>query len=127
MLREKSAFGKNVLLDVGGIHYRVSIMTLTQGVPKSRMLSSMFSGLFPPEKAQETFFIDRNGRIFEHILEYLRVGFPSLSRLRLLGEPQRSITLHEIHEEAKFFDIPDLLNDIYILTACFGLANLKDL
>ena len=66
MLEEKSAFGPNVTLDVGGTRYKVSRATLTRKVPRSHMLSCMFSGLYPPDEKEEggVFFIDRNGKAF---------------------------------------------------------------
>lgn len=127
MLQEKSAFGRIVTLDVGGVTYRVSRMTLTQNIPRSHLLATMFSGLHPPGEKEESgvFFIDRNGKVFEHILEYLRNGFPAIFKFRLEAEPQRSIILYQVHEEAKYFQIPDLINDIRMLVGIDNLANLK--
>ena len=127
MLQEKSAFGLNVTLDVGGVTYRVSRMTLTQNIPRSHMLATMFSGLHPPGEKEESgvFFIDRNGKIFEHILEYLRNGSPAIFKFRLEEEPQRSIILYQLHEEAKYFQIPDLINDIRMLVGIDNLGTLK--
>ena len=127
MLHEKSAFGLNVTLDVGGVTYRVSRMTLTQNIPRSHMLATMFSGLHPPDEkeASGVFFIDRNGKVFEHILEYLRNGSPAIFKFRLEAEPQRSIILYQLHEEAKYFQIPDLINDIRMLVGIDNLGTLK--
>ena len=129
MLQKKSAFGPNVTLDVGGITYRVSRMTLTKNIPRSHMLATMFSGLHPPDEREESgvFFIDRNGKIFEHILEYLRNGSPAIFKFKLEAEPQRSIILYQLHEEARYYQIPDLINDIRILVGIENLANLKQL
>ena len=125
-LEQKSAFGPNVTLNVGGITYRVSRMTLVQSIPRSHLLSPMFSGLHPPDEREESgvFFIDRNGKIFEHILEYLRQGFPAVLQLTLDPEPERSKTLYRLHEEAKYFQIPELLNDIRVLVGCDGISTL---
>ena len=126
-LEQKSAFGPNVTLDVGGITYRVSRLTLVQSIPRSHLLSPMFSGLHPPDEREESgvFFIDRNGKIFEHILEYLRQGFPAVLQLTLDPEPERSKTLYRLHEEAKYFQIPELLNDIRVLVGCDGISKLR--
>ena len=88
----------------------------------------MFSGLHPPGEKEESgvFFIDRNGKVFEHILEYLRNGFPAIFKFRLEAEPQRSIILYQVHEEAKYFQIPDLINDIRMLVGIDNLANLNE-
>ena len=53
MLEQKSAFGPNVTLDVGGTRYKVSRATLTRNFPRSHMLSCMFSGLYPPDEKEE--------------------------------------------------------------------------
>ena len=129
MLKKKSAFGPNVTLNVGGITYQVSRMTLTESIPRSHMLATMFCGLHPPDEREESgiFFIDRNGKIFEHILEYLRNGSPAIFKFKLEAEPQRSIILYQLHEEARYYQIPDLINDIRILVGIENLANLKQL
>lgn len=129
MLEEKSAFGPNVTLDVGGTRYKVSRATLTRNVPRSHMLSCMFSGLYPPDEKEKggIFFIDRNGKVFEHVLEYLRIGSAAILPLRLHQEPQRSIMLYQVHEEAKFFQIPELMNDVRLMAGCDGITNLQQL
>ena len=129
MLEEKSAFGPNVTLDVGGTRYKVSRATLTRNVPRSHMLSCMFSGLYPPDEKEKggIFFIDRNGKAFEHVLEYLRVGSTAILALRLHDETQRSIMLYQVHEEAKFFQIPELMNDVRLMAGCDGITKLQQL
>ena len=129
MLEEKSAFGPHVTLDVGGTRYKVSRATLTRKVPRSHMLSCMFSGLYPPDEKEEggVFFIDRNGKVFEHVLEYLRVGSAAILPLRLHQEPQRSIMLYQVHEEAKYFQIPELMNDVRLIAGCDCITNLQQL
>ena len=129
MLEEKSAFGPNVTLDVGGTRYKVSRATLTRKFPRSHMLSCMFSGLYPPGKKEEggVFFIDRNGKVFEHVLEYLRIGSAAILPLRLHQEPERSIMLYQVHEEAKYFQIPELMNDLRLIAGCDGITNLQQL
>ena len=129
MLEQKSAFGSNVTLDVGGTRYKVSRATLTRNFPRSHMLSCMFSGLYPPDEKEEggVFFIDRNGKVFEHILEYLRIGSAAILPLRLHPEPERSIMLYQLHEEAKFFQIPELMNDVRLMAGCDAITNLQQL
>ena len=131
MLKEKSAFGPNVTLDVGGTRYKVSRATLTRNFPRSNMLSCMFNGLhpWPPDEKENggVYFIDRNGRVFEHVLEYLRIGSAAILPLRLHKEPERSILLYQVHEEAKFFQIPELMNDVRLMAGCDGITNLQQL
>ena len=62
-------------LNVGGFPFTTTRKTLCR-VPGS-VLEAMFSGRFPNgtnRKEDGTYFIDRNGRHFSHILDYLRVG-----------------------------------------------------
>ena len=66
-----------VELDVGGHRYSTSVATL-----RSRagcMLSAMFSGRHAlHQEADGSIFLDRDGSIFGHVLEYLRDGVVAL-------------------------------------------------
>jgi hypothetical protein len=63
-----------ILLDVGGVHYSTTLATLTS--QPFGYLASMFSGEWSVEPDSESgrYFIDRNGRLFHYILDYLRNG-----------------------------------------------------
>ena len=62
-----------IQLDVGGKFFTTSITTLTR--ESDSMLASMFSGRFPIKKDENgRVFIDRDGRAFDIILNYLREG-----------------------------------------------------
>lgn len=64
-----------VILDVGGEKYTTSIDTLT-----AREQGTYFTDLFARQwqlerdAKDESLFIDRNGKLFAHVLEYLRTG-----------------------------------------------------
>jgi len=65
---------KIITLNVGGVLHTTTLSTLTS---KESMLRSMFSGNFTPTKLFDKDgnpFIDRNGKKFAIILEYLRTG-----------------------------------------------------
>jgi hypothetical protein len=65
------SFTAPVDLDVGGVRYRTSLSTL-QSVPES-MLGAMFSGRFELARQPDgSIFIDRDGRLFGHVLNWLR-------------------------------------------------------
>ena len=67
--------GPRIVLDVGGMHYSASRSTLTK-YPES-ILGVMFSDRHDLETMQckdGSFFIDRDGTHFRHILNYLRDG-----------------------------------------------------
>ena len=63
-------FGPKIVIDVGGILYSTSYSTLTK-YPES-MLGIMFSGRDAMQCQDGSFFIDRDGTQFRHILNYLR-------------------------------------------------------
>ena len=65
---------KIITLNVGGILHTTTLSTLTS---KESMLKSMFRGDYTPTNLLDKDgnpFIDRNGKIFTIILEYLRTG-----------------------------------------------------
>ena len=90
---------KIVRLNVGGTHYDVAYSTLTMN--PDTMLARLVSGTIPTRELDGRIFIDRNGRIFEHILDFLRNG-----NQWIISEDQNLIK--RIHLEAKFFAITDL-------------------
>eukprot|EP01133_Synstelium_polycarpum_P004017 gene4017-4652_t len=62
-----------IKLDVGGRHFATTLATLTK-YPDS-MLAAMFSSRFElPRDEDGRIFIDRDGKLFAHILAYLRDG-----------------------------------------------------
>lgn len=103
-----------VSLNVGGAGFTTSLETLQGGFSagdgdscggqdrvSGSMLGAMFSGRIPPRKDSEgRYFIDRDGRHFHHILNYLRDGtFPP-------GLPP--VTRLEVAREASFFGLEAL-------------------
>ncbi|WVZ55526.1 hypothetical protein U9M48_006174 [Paspalum notatum var. saurae] len=70
-----------VLLNIGGRKYTTTVETLTQREPDS-MLGAMFSGrhTLPHQRATGMVFVDRDGKHFRHVLNWLRDGaIPVLS------------------------------------------------
>ncbi|XP_067648714.1 uncharacterized protein [Haliotis asinina] len=91
-----------VELNVGGSRYTTSTVTLTKE-PDS-LLALMFSGRHHVQKDGEgSYFIDRDGTNFRHILNYLRDGKRSLDSLR-----NQTALLQEILVEADFFRLSGL-------------------
>jgi len=71
MMEIKSKLDEIVYLNVGGKGFTTSRSTLTQYTPST--LSSMFSGRWKMVLDRDNrVFIDRNGKLFERILEVLR-------------------------------------------------------
>jgi len=94
-------FTAPVHIDVGGKIYTSSLETLTK-FPDSR-LSKMFSGGIPIvlDTLKQHYFIDRDGGMFRHILNFMRVGHPVL--------PDNFQHVDLLLEEAKYFELHDLV------------------
>ena len=96
--------GPKIIVDVGGICYSTSRSTLTK-YPES-MLGIMFSGRHDLETMQckdGSFFIDRDGTHFRHILNYLRDGEEVTESF-----PKSLDVLLELKREAKFYQLDGL-------------------
>ena len=97
----------HVKLDVGGHIFSTSLTTLTRD--KNSMLAAMFSGrhqLVKLKGKDNTFFIDRDGTHFRHILNYLR------DDLCLDTLPQEVTILKEIQREADYYQLSGLFDMI---------------
>ena len=97
--------GPKIVLDVGGMHFSTSRSTLTK-YPES-MLGIMFSGRHDLETMQckdGSFFIDRDGTYFRHILNYLRDGEEVIESF-----PKSPDVLSELLREAKFYQLDGLV------------------
>ena len=104
-----------VYLDVGGLKYTTTMATLQ--AEKGFMLEAMFSGQYPIKKQSDgTVFIDRDGRHFHYILNYLRGSVTALEDL-----PLHEIVLKELIKEADFYQ---LLGMKSILS--FGIERAED-
>ena len=92
-----------VNLHVGGRRFTTSLQTLTKD-PDS-MLAAMFSGKFEVKPSEDgAFFIDRDGKHFRFILNYSRTGKLTL--------PKRATFLDELAEEAEFYQIQGILDEL---------------
>ena len=95
----KKLFPEQVELNVGGKLYNTTITTLTR-LPNN-LIEKMFTGQIPITKdVNGRYFIDRDGDIFAHILDFLRT---------------KSLTLQDnfndmdsLMQEAEFYQISDL-------------------
>ena len=86
--KDSNMSGKIVKLNIGGTLYQTTADTLTRS-------HNFFSGLLDKaisstKDADGAYFIDRNGRLFEPLLDYLRTGklfiLPGMSRAAVLEE-----------------------------------------
>jgi hypothetical protein len=87
-------------INVGGTPYVTTRETLCR--IKGTMLDKMFSGTLESTKLGSAYFIDRDGRIFQYILQYLRDG-------DTWNPPMDLDCVQEILREARFFCLEPLI------------------
>ena len=105
-----------IRLNVGGERYTTTRATLTR-YPGS-MLGAMFSGsLATSIDEQGCFFIDRDGPMFRHVLNFLRSGRLSL--------PADFHQLNLLSVEADFYQIEDLIKELALLRKSAGGSYLE--
>ena len=91
-----------VNLNIGGHKFTTSLQTLRSD--PSSMLGVMFSGRHPIIKQDdESIFIDRDGRHFHAILNYLRGTITSVKQL-----PDDKLTLSDLSTEAEYYQLQGL-------------------
>lgn len=91
-----------VTLNVGGEKYVTSVDTLTR--VKGSFFTALFSEQWTLERhpVDESIFIDRNGKIFPYVLEYLRTGMLPYSVWK------EETILHSLLAEAQYFHLYSL-------------------
>merc|ERR1711990_904455 len=95
-IQNKNEFGRYIKLNVGGYLFTTTLSTLNYG---ETMLSAMFSGRMAVDQDDSGYYmIDRDGRYFHFILNYLRDG----SGIVL---PVDIIQIQNIQKEAEFYSI----------------------
>lgn len=94
-----------VHLNIGGHRFTTSLQTLRRD--NDSMLATMFSGRHKlVQEPDGSYFVDRDGTHFRHILNYLRDGF----RADML--PQDEVSLREIMNEAQYYQLNDLITAV---------------
>ncbi|RMX48524.1 hypothetical protein pdam_00008499 [Pocillopora damicornis] len=92
-------FSSMLKLNVGGHFFSTSLATM------SSMLHAMFSGRFDTKPGEDgSYFIDRDGTHFRHILNYLRTG--------KLVLPDDKVVRKELLSEAEFYQIDGILDEL---------------
>ena len=99
-----SRYTAPVHIDVGGTIFTSSLETLTR-YPDSR-LSKLFNGTIPIvlDTLKQHYFIDRDGKLFRYILNFMRYG--------TLALPDHFTELPALLEEARYFELAPLINAI---------------
>ena len=99
-LRPITSANQVVVLNVGGVKYTTTIQTL---LGFESMLKARFSGNYSMKPQNDgSYFFDRDGRLFEYILEYLRTGNIVIPKLWTKGD------LLKLHQEAQYFAVESL-------------------
>ncbi|XP_029934499.1 BTB/POZ domain-containing protein KCTD21-like [Myripristis murdjan] len=102
-----------VSLNVGGEIYTTTLDTLTRC--RDSMLGAMFTGQIPALRDKRgNVFIDRDGKVFRHILNYLRSSSLDL--------PDGFSELALLRREADYFQIRPLLEEIRRCEASLPLS-----
>lgn len=83
-----------IRLDVGGVHYTTTKSTLCR--VSGSMLERMFNGSIDSKQIDGRYFIDRNGQLFQQILDYLRDG-------ETWAPPSKRDLCKTLLREAQFF------------------------
>ncbi|XP_059140604.1 BTB/POZ domain-containing protein kctd15-like [Physella acuta] len=93
-----------VHIDVGGSIYTSSLETLTR-FPESK-LARMFNGSIPIvlDALKQHYFIDRDGKLFRYILNYLRT--------QRLVVPTEFDEFEQLYEEARYYELAGMLKDL---------------
>lgn len=115
-----SRYTAPVHIDVGGKIYTSSLDTLTK-FPESK-LSKMFTGSIPIvlDTLKQHYFIDRDGEMFKHILNYMRTGRAIL--------PDNFGHLELLLEEARYYELHGLVTQLTNLqnkTASLNNGNIQ--
>ena len=91
-------------LNVGGVLYTTTQSTLTR-YPDS-MLGAMFSGNHPNATDQKgNYFIDRDGKLFRLILNFLRTSHLNL--------PKNFSEFDQLQDEVDFYQIQPLIDSVH--------------
>ena len=90
---------ENIYLNVGGMKFKTTNITLSKSAYFRGLLSSKHSD--GVQSDNNYLFVDRNGKYFEYLLDYMRYGYVSI--------PSKYAEM--IHLEAKFYQIKLDLSD----------------
>ena len=93
-----------ITLNVGGIKHQTTITTLSTS--SDSVLFKMFEGNFSMKPSKDgSYFIDRDGTHFRHILNFLRDGKVNIND---------NLIITELLQEAQYYQIPTLVDKLSI-------------
>jgi hypothetical protein len=93
-----------VHIDAGGILYTSSLATLTRH--RDSLISKMFNGSVPIvlDSLKQHYFIDRDGKLFRHVLNFMRTGRVSL--------PSGFDDFEALFAEAKYYELSEMVRQL---------------
>jgi len=98
-----------IVLNVGGTHFSTTLATLQS--KNGTFFEKMFrQGATTTCSADGTFFIDRNPKTFEYILDFLRTG-------DMLVKSEDASIRSQLLEDAEFFELPEELKEYLRLSS----------
>ena len=110
-----------ITLNVGGIKYQTTLTTL--GKYKDCLLYKMFEGLFSKKPNKDgSYFIDRNGKYFEYILDFIRNG-----KLNIPINNNNSYLINHLLFESDYYQIVPLIKELTFLKIGTKLLNKKNI
>lgn len=100
-----------IYLNVGGLRYMTGLSTLlaVQGSYFWSLFQSSDMESILPKSTSGDYFIDRNGRLFGYVLEYLRAVANGETTCPLPDDPR---DLQALARESEFFQLPGLMERI---------------
>jgi hypothetical protein len=103
-------YPKIISLNVGGRHLDTTLDTLCRD--KSSMLAAMFSGRLPSAMdSGGRYFIDRNGDLFVHVLDWLRMGRLTLPDGGGSNDNNEAL-LRALLVDAEFYQLQSLVDEL---------------
>jgi len=104
-----------VHIDVGGCIYTSSLETLTKF--SDSLLSKMFNGTIPIvlDTLKQHYFIDRDGKAFRYVLNFMRTGRLSL--------PVNFDDFETLLEEARYYQLTEMVNQIEAKSGSAGKSS----
>eukprot|EP01083_Nonionella_stella_P007918 22791_1 len=110
-----------ITLNIGGMKYQTTLTTLSKY--KQCLLYKMFEGIFSNKPNKDgSYFIDRNGKYFEYILDYLRNG-----KLNIPITDKDSYLINHLLSEADYYQIEPLIQELRFLKIGTRLLTRKNL
>ena len=107
MVAPRRQTAETIEINVGGKYYKTSLDTLRKD--RRSFLATMFNGSVCLHRDSENRpFIDRDGVLFAHVLDYLRSG-----QLLL---PEGFNEIERLEQEARYFKLSGLLRDLKTFT-----------